>query len=291
MVARRLTAGRVAITALVALAVLAAALPFAHVIALSLSSNSAILRGAVGLLPVEPTLMFYGEALGDITILRSLLVTIQVSVIYTVLALAMTITGAYPLSKRRLAGRGFFLMLILITMYFSGGLIPQYLLVRSLGMLNTTWSLIFPILISAFNLIILKTFFESVPTEMEDSAYIDGASEATTLLRIYLPLSKPVLATLALFYAVARWNTFQDALFYINEPKIYPLQMKLSFLVLNASARAIMEQERGQGIADFVAEEGIKAATIMVATVPILLVYPWLQRYFIRGVMIGAIKG
>ena len=137
----------------------------------------------------------------------------------------------------------------------------------------------------------MKTFFESVPAEMEDSAYIDGASEATTLLRIYLPLSKPVLATLALFYAVARWNTFQDALFYINEPKIYPLQMKLSFLVLNASARAIMEQERSQGIAEFVAEEGIKAATIMVATVPILLVYPWLQSYFIRGVMIGAIKG
>ena len=117
---------------------------------------------------------------------------------------------------------------------------------------------------------------------MEDSAYIDGASEATTLLRIYLPLSKPVLATLALFYAVARWNTFQDALFYINEPNICPLQMKLSFLVLNASARAIMEQERGQGI---------KAATIMVATAPILLLYPWLQRYFIRGVMIGAIQG
>ena len=121
MVGRRLTAGRAAITALVALAVLAAALPFVHVIALSLSSNSAILRGAVGLLPVEPTLKFYGEALGDITILRSLLVSIRVTVIYSVLALGMTIAGAYPLSKRRLAGRGFFLMLILITMYFSGG--------------------------------------------------------------------------------------------------------------------------------------------------------------------------
>jgi putative aldouronate transport system permease protein len=174
-------------------------------------------------------------------------------------------------------------------MYFSGGMIPEYILMKDLKMIDKWYVLMLPYCLSAFNMIILKTFFTNLPESLEESAFLDGASYFTILVRIVIPLSKPVLATLALFYAVGRWNGFQDALIYITKHEYHPLQLKLYQLVYNnqMSEIALAEGMSNQNVTP----EGLKAAAVMFATVPILLVYPWLQRYFISGVMIGAIKG
>ena len=175
-------------------------------------------------------------------------------------------------------------------MYFSGGIIPDYMLAQSLGWVDKVWVLMFPYCLSAFNMIILKTFFSNLPESLEESAFLDGASHLTILIKIVIPLSTPVLATLALFYAVGRWNGFQDALIYISNQALYPLQLRLFQMIFN-SQLAQLTQLEGAGATQKVAEESLKAAAVMFATVPILIAYPWLQRYFISGVMIGAIKG
>lgn len=174
-------------------------------------------------------------------------------------------------------------------MFFSGGLIPEYLLVKSLKLTNTLWALVLPGMINAFYLIILKSFFASIPEELEESARIDGSSHFGTLVRIVLPLSMPVLATLSLFYAVGRWNGFMDALFYITNQDLYPIQLKLYQLVISNQMSDATATEGMNAMAPI--PESLKAASIMFATIPILLVYPWLQRYFISGIMIGAVKG
>jgi putative aldouronate transport system permease protein len=181
------------------------------------------------------------------------------------------------------------MMLIVFTMFFSGGLIPEYLLVKQLGLLDNLLSLILPGMISAFNLIILRTFFSTIPASLEESAYLDGSSHISTLIRIVLPLSMPVLATLSLFYAVTRWNGFMDALFYITNSELYPIQLKLYQVVMNSMVTDLTAQE-GAAQMDVV-PESIKAASIMFATAPILIIYPWLQRYFVSGIMVGAVKG
>jgi putative aldouronate transport system permease protein len=201
----------------------------------------------------------------------------------------MTILAAYPLSKKRLKGRNIFLLIIVITMYFGGGLIPNYILVKGLNLRNTIWSLILPGMLSSFNMIILKTFFtSSIPDSLEESAYLDGCGDFRVLIKIILPLSMPVLATLSLFYAVARWNGFMDALMYIDKPKLYPLQLKLWQIVYN---NMTTEAQEGSTTIQQVTSEGLKAACVVFATLPILLLYPWLQKYFVQGVMIGAVKG
>lgn len=179
---------------------------------------------------------------------------------------------------------------VVITMFFSGGIIPEYILVRSLNLLDTIWALVLPGLINPFYLIILITFFNNIPESLEESAEIDGSSHFRTLIGIILPLSLPVIATLSLFYAVGRWNGFQDTLMYINSPELYPLQLKLYQLIQNNMITDLLAAEGAGAVAKLV-PEGLKAASVMFATVPILLVYPWLQRYFVNGVMIGAIKG
>jgi len=265
-------------------------LPFLHEIAISFSSSHAVLSGKVLLWPREFTLNAYQVVVGDRTMVGSLLYTIVLTVVYTVLSMAITICAAYPLSKTRLKGRKFFLLIILFTMYFSGGTIPNYLLVKELGLLNTMWALILPPLLSTYNMIILKTFFSTISQSLEESARLDGCSDFGILLRITLPLSKSVLATLSLFYAVAKWNSFQDALFYVTNPKLYPLQLKLYQIVFNAMSVEIRTQE-GADLFNNITPESLKAACVMFATMPIILVYPWLQKYFIKGVMIGAVKG
>lgn len=178
---------------------------------------------------------------------------------------------------------------IIITMFFSGGIIPEYLLIRDLHLLNSAWSLILPGLVSPFNLIIMISFFYSIPESLEESAEIDGSSHLHTLLKIVLPLSMPVMATLALFYAVGRWNGFQDSLMYINDPQLYPLQLKLFQMVQNNMVSELTQMEGANRTA--LTPESLKAATVIFATVPILLVYPWLQKYFVSGAMLGAVKG
>lgn len=264
-------------------------LPMLYILAVSFSSNYAITARQVFIFPVGFTLESYAAVFADRSIVNSMVFTIWLTVVCAVLSMIMTILAAYPLTKKKLKGRNIFLVMVVITMYFSGGMIPDYLLMKSLNFIDKVWALILPSSLSAFNLIILKTFFSNLPESLEESAYLDGASHLTILIKIVIPLSTPVLATLALFYAVGRWNGFQDALIYINSQNLFPLQLKLYQLVYNNQMSEIAQME-GTGMQQ-VAPESLKAAAVIFATVPILLVYPWLQRYFISGIMIGAIKG
>lgn len=262
--------------------------PMLHVASISLSSNAAILSRKVYIWPVDLNLDSYKVVFSDISMIRSLLFTIILTLVHTTLCMIMTILAAYPLSKKNLKGRNVFLVLIVITMYFSGGMIPDYILIKNLKLLNKFWALILPGLISAFNMIVLKTFFSNLPESLEESALIDGASYMTILVRIVLPLSLPVLATLSLFYAVGRWNYFMDSLLYITDSKLFPIQLKLYQIVFNNMQLEISAIEGS--IASNLLPESLKAASVMFSTVPILLVYPWIQKHFVTGIMIGSIK-
>lgn len=264
--------------------------PFLHMIALSLSSNEAIVAQLVGLWPVGFTTLTYKTILTDVEMLYTLGYSIVLTISYTLLCMFLTICAAYPLTKKRLMGRNFFLSVLVFTMYFSGGLIPSYMLIKNLGMMNSVWSLILPGAMSVFNMIILKTFFTNLPESLEESAAIDGCSDLGILIKIVLPLSLPSIATLSLFYAVDRWNGFQDALFYITKKNLYPMQLKL-YQIISANQQLDSQQGGEGGASAFIVPESLKAASVMFTTVPILLVYPKLQKYFVDGVMTGAIKG
>lgn len=283
--------GQVVLTVLIILLVLLCTLPFVNVIAVSLSSKSAILRGDVSFWPVEFTPRAYEVIVQDPSMFRSLFFTVKLTVIYTVLAMAMTVLYAFPLTMKRLKGRRFFMLFIVFTMYFSGGTIPIYLNVRELGLINNEWSLILPGLVSAFNIIILKNFFQALPYELNEAAYIDGATDFQILLRIYLPLSFSSLATLSLFYAVGKWNSFSDALYYITSRDLQPLQLKLYNLIKGGQSVEVSVQEGSASDLASSISASIESATIVFATVPILLVYPFVQRYFVKGVTLGAVKG
>ncbi|GIP42696.1 ABC transporter permease [Paenibacillus sp. J45TS6] len=262
--------------------------PFLHVLAVSLSSNNSILSGKVMLWPVEWNWEAHKRVIGDISMLRSLIFTIGLTVLYTILCMAMTIAAAYPLTKSQLQGRKMMMYLIVFTMFFSGGIIPEYILIKELHLVNSMWSLILPHLINPFNLIIMISFLRAIPKSLEEAAEIDGCSHFGVMFRIVLPLSMPVIAALSLFYAVSRWNGFMDSLFYITDPNMYPLQLKLYQLVMNNMANDTTQMEGIRMVE--VLPESLKAASIIFTTVPILLVYPWLQRYFVTGVMLGAVK-
>ncbi|MEK3775390.1 carbohydrate ABC transporter permease [Paenibacillus sp. FSL K6-4396] len=263
--------------------------PFIHIIAISLSSNRAIGSGEVSFFPKELSFEAYTKVFADGSMIRSLIYTVWLTVLSTLLSMAMTIAAAYPLAKSNLKGRKWFMLVIVVTMFFSGGIIPEYILIKNLHLLDSSWGLILPGLISPFYMIILITFFRGIPESLEEAAGIDGSSHFGTLMRIILPLSLPVMATLSLFYAVGRWNGFQDALMYITKPELYPLQLKLYQMIQQNQITELMQNE-GIGAVQ-VLPESLKAASVIFSTLPILLVYPWLQRYFISGVMVGAVKG
>ncbi|WP_025027564.1 carbohydrate ABC transporter permease [Caldalkalibacillus mannanilyticus] len=264
-------------------------LPFLHVLAQSFSSSGAIDRGEVILWPVEFTLDHYQYVFQDITIWRAFMVTIFITVVGTIFNLIATASLAYPLSRREFIGRKIILFLVLFTMIFSAPLIPTYLLVQKLGMLNTLWALIIPTAISAFNFFVMRSFFLQIPSELIDSSRIDGCGELRILFQIVLPLSKPALATLAIFYAVFHWNTYFNALMYIEDRKLYPLQVKLRELIVDENITA---DPASAVFSSMLASspEGMKMAVIIVATVPILLIYPFLQRFFVKGLLLGGIK-
>ncbi|AIQ51829.1 carbohydrate ABC transporter permease [Paenibacillus sp. FSL R7-0331] len=271
------------------LSVLACLIPFIHILAVSFSGTVPISSGKVTLFPLDFNMEAYKKVFSDAAMIRSLGFTIFLTVLFTVFCMMMTVAAGYALSKKDLKGRKFFMFIIVVTMFFSGGIIPEYILTRELHLLNTIWALILPGLISPFYMIILISFLAGIPDALKESAEIDGSSQFGTLLRIIVPLSMPVLATLSLFYAVGRWNGFQDTLMYITKPELYPLQLKLYQMIQNSQVSDLMRME-GNAISTVV-PESLKAATVIFATVPILLVYPWLQRYFVSGVMTGAVKG
>lgn len=262
-------------------------LPILNVLARSLSSSEALIRNEVLLWPKGWNLEAYETVLGDSDYVWSLAWTAILTVICTIASLFMTTICAYPLIFKELKGRGVINTIIILTMYFNAGTIPNYLLLKDLGMLNKPIVLIIPGVLSVFNMIIMRSFFYSIPESLRESAKIDGASYIQILRKIYLPLSTPVLATLALFYAVGRWNGFSDALMYMNERRWHPIQLLLYNILNNVTSVEVATQE---GFSSPGLSETLKAATVMFATVPILLIYPWLQRYFITGVTLGAIK-
>ncbi len=264
--------------------------PFINILALSFSSNAAVLTGKVSIFPIGFNLDAYKTVFTNMAIVRSFVFTVYLTILYTAITITVTVCAAYPLSKSKLKGRKALLLIIVFTMYFSGGLIPSYLLVNNLELINTIWALILPGMLSAFLMLITKTYFTSaIPPSLEEAATIDGCSNLGILIRIILPLSKPVLAAIGLFYAVSRWNGFTDALFYINEPSKYPIQMVLR--QISTLSQVDQMQMDIQAEIEKVLPETIKAAAIIFATAPILLVYPFLQKHFISGIMIGSVKG
>ena len=214
--------------------------------------------------------------------------TVIVTVVGTLLSLILTIFAAYALSRDYLPGRKFFTILILFTMYFGGGMIPTFMVVKGLGLYDTLTALFVPQAINVFNFIVMRTFFKEIPRELEEAARIDGASDLHILYKVIIPLSLPVIATIGLFYAVNYWNTYFDALLYIQSPEKYTLQLRLRGLLfageLNSSASI-------EGAGTPVMAQSLKMATVAVSTIPILVVYPWLQKYFVKGVMVGSVKG
>jgi putative aldouronate transport system permease protein len=263
-------------------------LPMLNLLARSLSSYQAIINRRVGFLPVEFTLENYVYVFRDAAFSRSILWSAALTVICTVVSLVITVLCAYPLTYDWLKGGRAINGLVIFTMYFSAGTIPTYIWLNTLGMINSPLSLILPNCLSVFNMIILRSFFFGIPISLRESAELDGANPLRVLVSLYLPLSTSVLATLALFYAVGRWNGFSDALMYVTTPEYAPIQLKLYQIIRNLSA---IEMQGELASATPNASDGVKAASVMVATLPIVLVYPWLQRYFITGVTIGAVKG
>jgi putative aldouronate transport system permease protein len=270
--------------------VLICILPIVNILARSLSSPLAIVNRQVAFWPVNFTTESYQYVFKDPSFSRSMIWTGILTAICTVFSLTLTMLCAFPLIYDDLKGRAIFNTIIILTMYFSAGTIPNYILMKNLNLLNNPLVLILPNVISVFNMIILRSFFYSVPDSLRESAEIDGANPLVVLIRIYLPLSAPVLATLALFYAVGRWNGFSDALLYLTKPEFHPIQLKLYNIINNFSYIEIATMEGISGGAPQLSD-GMKAASVMFATLPILVLYPWLQRYFIKGVTIGAVKG
>jgi putative aldouronate transport system permease protein len=269
---------------------IASILPFLYVIAGSFASDAELTKRAVFLIPETFTLSAYKFIFSTDTIIKSIWVSAYVTLVGTAVNLFFTVTMAYPLARRGLMGRNTVLNLIIFSMLFGGGLIPTYLVIRELNMLDSYWALMIPGAINAFNLIIVKNFFQELPPELEEAAKIDGCTELGLLWKIVLPLSKPVLATFTLFYAVGHWNNFFSALLYINDPSKWPLQVMLRQIVLLSQAAA---GDLNSMDPNFVKppEQSIKMAVIVVGTIPILMVYPFLQKHFAKGVLIGSVKG
>ena len=263
-----------------------ALLPFVFVAAGSFATESELATRSFFLWPETFSLRAYESILTSPAFLRAMVTTILVTAVGTVIQLLLTASMAYPLSKANLPGRRIMLSLIVFTMVFSGGMIPTFLMVKDLGLLDTYWALILPMAINPFSLIIIKNFFQQLPNELEESAKIDGANELQTLWSVILPLSKPVLATFALFYAVGIWNDFMSPLLYLNDNSMWTLQMFLRQVTV-ATDLSIVEADPSQ----LPPAQGIKFAVIVVATLPILLFYPFLQKHFAKGMLIGSVKG
>lgn len=262
--------------------------PFLYTLSISLSSAREASRDGFRLFPAEISLISYQMVLTDPNILTGYTNTIIRTLLGTTLTLLATCIAAYPLSRREMPHRSLITFLIVFTMLFGGGMVPSYLLMKNLGLINTIWVLVVPGMLSAFNIIIMKNYFQSLPEALIESARIDGASEWRILFQIYLPLSKPVLATVALWSAVGHWNSWFDALLYITEDRKQVLQTFLQRIVIESSTQ-MMELGITDDQMQFTSET-IKAATIIVTILPIILVYPFIQKHFVKGIMLGGVK-
>lgn len=274
---------------IVGLAALSCVIPFIHILSKSVSEEAYVVANKVFLLPKGFNLEAYNRIFHDASLLRSMYVTIVITVSFTAIGMALTVGAAYALTRKEMKGRTVITWLIMFTYYFTAGAIPEYLLISKLGMLDTWWCLILPLCFAPYNLLIMRNNFSGAISEsLIESARLDGAGHFTILTKIVLPLSKPILATVALFYAVGRWNAYGDALYYIKgRPDLQPLQLKLYNLIVAATESL---QSEGVAVTTMTNPEVLRAACIMFAAVPIICVYPFIQKYFVQGTMVGAVK-
>jgi putative aldouronate transport system permease protein len=262
--------------------------PFLNVVAQSFSDNLAIVAGEVGLWPSGFHWDAYIKILNQAEFIQAFNVTVGRTVVGSLFSVLLTALLAYPLSKAYIRGRSGVLFYVFFTMLFSGGMIPNFLVVKSLGLFNSFWVYILPGAISAFHVIILKNFFQSVPVEVEESAVMDGCSNLGILFRIVVPLSMPAIATIALFNAVHHWNSFFDAVLYVNNDRLYPLQIFLRNLI--AANQTQTDGLQGTNVDEIINPESLKAAALITSMLPIIIAYPLLQKYFVKGITLGSIK-
>ena len=261
-------------------------LPFMHVIAVSLSHKYPVMRGEVIFWPKQFTIENYKEMLNDVRFIKAYGITIFVTVVGTFLSLSTTAMAAYALSRRRMVGHGIYSGMITVTMFFGGGLIPTFLLVQSCGLIDSMWSLIIPNLIWTFDLIVMKNFFEGIPHEMYEAAVVDGATEFTILVKIFVPLAKPAIASITLFFAMGQWNSFLTPSIYFTTASKMPLQVILKDMLMDMTSQNSNNIEESK-----FTPEALKNATVFISVLPFLVVYPFLQKYFVKGLTVGAVKG
>ncbi|MCP1311238.1 carbohydrate ABC transporter permease [Paenibacillus tyrfis] len=263
--------------------------PFVYMAAVSLSKDIYVMKNEVFLWPKGFNLNMYAVVFRDKQIWSAYGNTILYVTLGTAVSLVVTSMGAYALSRKDMVFQRGFTLMIVFTMFFSGGMIPTFLVVRELGLVDTIWAMVLPGAVNTWNLIIMRTFFSGMPKELEESGRMDGLTDIGVFVRIVLPLSKAVFATIGLFYAVALWNNFYLPLLYLRQPDLFPLQVLLRNLILAGAVNS--GEVTSIGGDNLIVEDSLKFATIMVSTVPILLIYPFIQKYFVKGVMIGAVKG
>lgn len=266
---------------------LACLLPFVNVIASSFATPAEVISKSFIIIPETFSLDAYRYILSTPTIFRSLGVSIFVTVMGTLTSMILTSMMAYGLSRRYLPGRRLINFMVVFTMLFSGGMIPTFLVVNGVGLIDSLWSMILPIAINAFNLIIMRNFFQGIPMSLEESAKMDGASDFYVFRKIMLPLAMPSVATISLFYAVAYWNTYMNAILYVNDSAKWPIQILLRQIVIVSSGL----QADGMAVDIIPPAQTVKMAVIVIATVPMLIVYPFVQKYFVKGALVGSVKG
>lgn len=266
--------------------------PLIYILSASFSNSNAVMAGRVWLFPVEPTLAGYEAVFKNPQIPRSFVNTIYLTVAGTMVNIAFTIMLAYPLSRKTLFGRGVITGFITFTMLFSGGLIPSFLLIKGMGLYNTYWALILPGAVSVYNVIVARTFFQSnIPDDLYEAASLDGCSDIYFMWKIVLPLSAPIIAVLTMFYAVGHWNSYFNAMIYLQDSKKFTLQVVLRNILIanqidNEMMKDIDAMQKQEGLAQL-----LKYSLIVVASVPMLVLYPFIQKHFVKGIMIGALKG
>ena len=269
---------------------LSTVLPFLYVVAGSFATDKELTEKAFFIIPEVWSLNAYKYAINTANILRGLRNSIILTIAGTVMCMLFSLSFAYPLSKVHFRGRNWIMNMVIVTMLFSGGMIPNYLVFTAYGLYDSYWALILPGLVSPFNMIIIKKFFADLPQELEDAAYVDGAGDLKIFARIALPLSKPVIASISLFYGVGFWNDYFNSMIYLRTPEKYPIQIQLRSIILLTSqiTDIAMDYYDMNGAPP---DKAVKMACTVIATVPILLVYPFVQKYFTKGVMVGAVKG
>lgn len=265
--------------------------PLIYVLSASFSNPEHIVLGDIWLFPKEFSFASYLTVFQNQDVWVGYRNTILYTVFGTAINLLFTIMIAYPLSRKDFYGRGVITTFIMFTMFFSGGMIPTYLLVKNLGMLNTIWAMVLPGAVSVYNVIIMRTFFQNIPNELREAATMDGCSNIDFLIRIVLPLSMPIIAVMTLFYGVGHWNAFFDALIYLSDENKFPLQLFLRQMLIQDDMSSMTSQSTDISMEHLMQIEGLKYAVVVVASLPVLILYPFLQKYFVKGVMIGSLKG